>query len=903
MFLKRSVMSIIVLILSIYFYSCSTYQSVTGYFNTYYNAKKLFNDALIDVEKSSQKDRDSNYFAAYKLSQGTKDKFDKVIEKSSKVIRDYPQSSWIENTLFMMGKSYYYKGESEAAMRKFKELLDNYPDTKLLPEIRLWEAKTQYIARKEDEVLRVINESRTHVESSGDDDIYLQYLLLKGQVFFDRGEYDSAVVAYTEATAIPGSDDLLAIGNMQLGQSYERLNKYTEAGSLYGKAIQSISNASQNFKMRLRQGIMLYKSEKYPEAMEVYDDLKNERLKPEESALLDLEIANTSYAMGDSVRAYDLYRMIDTTYKRTEGAAKAYYMRGLIYENTYLNFLGAKSYYDKAKTEFPAADITTDATRRAVYLASYEKLHDNLFLYDSLLQEIVNPQNSDTSGVVNDSSGVKDSSRVVLAKLEDTSKIPVPDSAGLRPVESVISPEKKQDTVVLEVPATIQEKTYIVGTWATDRECLWNIAKKKGIYDNPWMWTKIWQRNRDKIKNPDLIKPKWVLKIPDVSERVLVKETIISKPPAQPNPAKISALAKPEQVSHKPDSALARKFEPPPELEELKEPPTIIDSTFRKTEVVVKEDSSDVRKISQELTSPKQEQKKDSIRTKIGDKDTVNVSKNKPAAPVMKLSLDSLRTLIVQTEFELGGLFHIEINLPDSAVYWYNLVVDSFPKSSFAPRAYYALSEIYRAWEDTTVVDSIYNILLTKYDTTQYAQQVRKNMGLTSGSGDLDSGAAYFQIAESLFVQTQHREALKSYQIVAEKFPLSPYAPKALYTVGWIYETIFIENDTAASIYKDLIKKYPSSIYAEDVKPKIAVKDDPKSLQKYIKVKEIPLTAKTSSKKTSPKEKSKDNPEVKPNQLAPDENLDEEEETPPEDEEDAPEEDPDTTDDEDGGGG
>ncbi len=63
-----------------------------------------------------------------------------------------------------------------------------------------------------------------------------------------------------------------------------------------------------------------------------------------------------------------------------------------------------------------------------------------------------------------------------------------------------------------------REKTYTVGTWSRDRDCLWNIAKKKDVYANAWMWPKIWQGNRDKIKDPDVIKPKWVLKIPEGNE-------------------------------------------------------------------------------------------------------------------------------------------------------------------------------------------------------------------------------------------------------------------------------------------------------------------------------------------------------------------------------------------------
>ncbi|HZY10930.1 MAG TPA: hypothetical protein VFF29_07220 [Bacteroidota bacterium] len=72
-----------------------------------------------------------------------------------------------------------------------------------------------------------------------------------------------------------------------------------------------------------------------------------------------------------------------------------------------------------------------------------------------------------------------------------------------------------QDKVAALMKSLSREKSYTVGTWSRDRDCLWNIAKKKDIYDNAWLWPKIWQGNRDKIRDPDIIKPKWVLKIPE----------------------------------------------------------------------------------------------------------------------------------------------------------------------------------------------------------------------------------------------------------------------------------------------------------------------------------------------------------------------------------------------------
>ena len=63
-----------------------------------------------------------------------------------------------------------------------------------------------------------------------------------------------------------------------------------------------------------------------------------------------------------------------------------------------------------------------------------------------------------------------------------------------------------------------QVKVYTVGTWARDRDCLWNISKKKDIYDNAWLWPKIWQGNRDQNKDPDIIHTGQKLMIPKGNE-------------------------------------------------------------------------------------------------------------------------------------------------------------------------------------------------------------------------------------------------------------------------------------------------------------------------------------------------------------------------------------------------
>ena len=44
------------------------------------------------------------------------------------------------------------------------------------------------------------------------------------------------------------------------------------------------------------------------------------------------------------------------------------------------------------------------------------------------------------------------------------------------------------------------------------KDCLWYISRK--FYRNPRLWTRIYNSNRDQIRNPNLIQPGWKLKIP-----------------------------------------------------------------------------------------------------------------------------------------------------------------------------------------------------------------------------------------------------------------------------------------------------------------------------------------------------------------------------------------------------
>jgi nucleoid-associated protein YgaU len=106
----------------------------------------------------------------------------------------------------------------------------------------------------------------------------------------------------------------------------------------------------------------------------------------------------------------------------------------------------------------------------------------------------------------------------LLERQEDVKKLEA-ELNLLRANKISIMPEffPKIISLAKDIRGLYREKkitTYTVGTWAENRDCLWNIAGKIDIYADPFMWPKIWQGNTDQIRNPDIIFPGQVLQIP-----------------------------------------------------------------------------------------------------------------------------------------------------------------------------------------------------------------------------------------------------------------------------------------------------------------------------------------------------------------------------------------------------
>jgi len=77
--------------------------------------------------------------------------------------------------------------------------------------------------------------------------------------------------------------------------------------------------------------------------------------------------------------------------------------------------------------------------------------------------------------------------------------------------------QRNLDSWVAESSSEVKNYTVVKG------DCLWRIAKKPEHYGNGFAWPVIYKANRDQIKNPNLIYPKQIFKIPNLTEEEKAK--------------------------------------------------------------------------------------------------------------------------------------------------------------------------------------------------------------------------------------------------------------------------------------------------------------------------------------------------------------------------------------------
>jgi tetratricopeptide (TPR) repeat protein len=177
---------------------------------------------------------------------------------------------------------------------------------------------------------------------------------------------------------------------------------------------------------------------------------------------------------------------------------------------------------------------------------------------------------------------------------------------------------------------------------------------------------------------------------------------------------------------------------------------------------------------------------------------------------------DSIKSEIALNYFELGRI-HYQLQNEDSIQYYYKLAAEMADPSELTSAKYlFAYSRSIRD-TDPYIADSLLDVIVKYHPMTEYGSESRQLLGYTEAFV-IDTAAELFKSGTDLMKFGDNYFAKRQLWKIYSDFPNSEYSPRALYVIGWLYERHFQKPDTAKFYYDLLIKDYPNSEYAKDVK-------------------------------------------------------------------------------------
>ena len=683
--------------------SCGIWTDFTTYFNTYYNAKILF-DQVEEEIKNQKKDififredlqansqygnqfgnqtgtqyqqqtsnnqfvnqqsnfetrtqSNTNQFAgtgtASMLSGSLNENLKKVVEKCSKILQYEKSSSYFADALFITGKALYYQQEYARAQRKFTELA-GLSSEKYSSENKLWLAKTHLQLRNFEEGLKLIDEVKTEALAEGNDDLYNDASITKISFLIFRNDLRGALDECSGYLTQSRDDEISALVAYQMGKINLNLDDAQKALEAFSNVPNYSPTVDIDFKSRFESAKLLKTLKKVDESESAFNELRYlGKFKNYLDQVL-IEVGQIYLEKNRTDLAIDIFREVDTTYRQLPTSGMAEMKLAEIYHKKLGLYDSSYTYYTKASISMGTREMKLESGKRATDFNKYFDFKNE----------------------------------------------------------------------------------------ARDLELNLDYLNNPDIY------------HRDSIEYQIVYR--------EYLENVRVLTETQKADPNLINQAQLDPIYYQQQYN-------------------------------------------------QQQLALFQRPKKVFIPTRA---QLIAVGKyKKPERP--KLSADSTKTILSKTLYNLASLFYSELDVPDSAYFYFNRILNNYPDKPVKVQTMYALATYYETHKDSLKADSLFRVIYKDFKTNPLGLAAAQKLGLIKKEEKKneikridDPGEKDFEIAEQLYYDKKYEAAIDSFRNLYRKFPNSSFAPKSVYYMGMIYEKDLKMYDSAASAYLVLTRNF-----------------------------------------------------------------------------------------------
>ncbi len=725
--------------------SCSPWENFTTYFNLYYNTATLFNDAETEI-LNQKRDLFSN--EPLVLQGNSRNALVKVIEKSSKILQFDANSSFVDEALMMLGKSFFYQGNFQKAKRKFEELLATNPDDdEEVLEANLWIAKCMFALKENTDASKLIEKIRLKAVEEGYDKLIKESYVEEIKYYLRQENYPGAISLANDFADVYDDNATRAEVYFELGKLYTLTGDNANAILAYEKVFDNSPDFDLEIAATINYADALREAGENEKALSVFEDIRTKDKFSNSFNEIDFEIGKTLVQLGRYNQAYDQFRMVDSTYKNTPFASAANFEIAELYRTHFANYDSSAYFYSKSILGNLPKDYVDKAKNKNQLFIKYNKFRKDINKFNRQLYYTENPEifSKDSAAYLADSLAILNDflAKKELQDIWKTTDTNTPqlvydkniDSAVVRHSIIVKDSLKKVDSLIqiglYNPPDSIGLKqrirNYLVDTFVKDTlHKVDSLVKIGRIIPQDTIGLRL------KIKNLIVERSKSTFDSKDARQNKLAQllqnpgqarlDTVKFKrnPPLK---LKISVDSA-KTILAKNNFELGNLF-----LAELDVP----DSAYQLYSTILKDYPSTtyypntLYALGSYYLTVNNKTKADSlfriIYDNYKDKSIVNAAANKLNLPLIDLSFDPAKDKYASAEnLMLGGNYDQSVNQ------FFNIYKD-YPKSPFAPQALYASGWILEnnlSKPDSAA--SVYDLLVSKYPASVYVKNVNKKL-------------------------------------------------------------------------------------------------------------------------------------------------------------------------------
>src|SRR4030095_15777082 len=346
------------------------------YFNTYFNAKENFDDAYDDYVTrvlSSYNESQDSIFSLPSLSQEAKDKFNTAIEKASKVIQYHKSSEFMDKSVLLVGKAYFYLGDYLKAERKFSEFISKLKSSTLIDEAQLYLAKTQLRLDNEKPAMERFNNL---VKNSKSRQVVSESYQAIAEYYLNKRDYDNAINNFKKAIEFSNDNEFKARMQFLVASVTAKTNPKS-AATEFDKVLDYNASFDLEYISRYNNAKNLILSSNYNKAKPLLEDLE---VKYKDNLP---NLGQISYLKGfyyeekkDNKNAINEYYEVIKNFPNTAPSSEASFRIANYYETHLNDYLNAFRYYrfsteqSTAGPSFKNASLKRDIFKRYFELRS-----------------------------------------------------------------------------------------------------------------------------------------------------------------------------------------------------------------------------------------------------------------------------------------------------------------------------------------------------------------------------------------------------------------------------------------------------------------------------------------------------------------------------------------------------